>query len=73
MNELQPYPKTYSGQWKRKFTDELESISKTKYCTSCNTLRPLEQVKIYRGGSGIGVPRCDTCQSKRLAYMKGRK
>ena len=69
---LMPYPKSESGAWKRKRNDMLESVSQQKYCTSCNRLKPVEEVKIYRGRNGEGMPRCNECQARRLAARAAR-
>lgn len=66
-------PLTQSGRWKRKKMDELKAITGTAYCTSCQALCPKENVKIYRTRGGINRPRCDACQARRVAHMKGEK
>lgn len=66
-------PSTKSGRFKRRVAEALEEISGKKYCTSCRQSKPREQVKIYRTRSGVGMPRCDACQERRLTHMKGRK
>lgn len=73
MNHL-AYPTSPGGIYKRKLTDQLEAISGLKYCTSCNQLRPVAQVKVYRSTNGRGsVPRCNDCMERRRAAMEAIK
>ncbi len=73
MNQLS-HPQTQSGIYRRKRMDHLESISGKKFCTSCGTTKPVEQVKIYKSDNGKqGMPRCDQCQARRVEFMKGKK
>ena len=68
------YPTTAAGRYKRRQTDLLESISGLKYCTSCNQLKPVAQVKVYRSTNGRGaVPRCNDCMERRRAAMEAIK
>ncbi len=74
MTDQPSYPTHPSAIWKRKQNDAMEAASGLKFCTSCRTLRPVNEVKIYRSvNKKHGMPRCDTCQANRMKALKERK
>ena len=78
MRELIDIPASKSGRWKRHLSEAVREITGMAYCNSCQQSKPVGEVKTYRpanprSGVAKSVVRCDACQARRVAYLKGRK